>query len=66
LQVASGNYHRNTAAIGCIRYSCINVLDRNPGAIPDECNDCGAVLGGRFATDDENNPLCLDCVSIDG
>jgi len=34
--------------------------------IPDECSDCGAALGGRFATDDEDNPLCLDCAGADG
>lgn len=34
--------------------------------IPDECSDCGAALGGRFATDDENNPVCLDCAGVDG
>ena len=34
--------------------------------IPDECSDCGTPLGGRFATDDEDNPLCLDCAGADG
>ena len=34
--------------------------------IPEECSDCGAALGGRFATDDEDNPLCLDCAGVNG
>jgi hypothetical protein len=34
--------------------------------ISDECSNCGTALGGRFATDDDDNPVCLDCSGADG
>lgn len=41
------------------------VLDqyRSP-ALPDECEDCGATLGGRWFEDGDGRALCQECAGV--
>lgn len=32
--------------------------------LPSECEECGAALGGAWATDDRGQPLCFDCAGV--
>lgn len=33
--------------------------------VPDECEECGAALGGAFSENEEGAPVCLECAGVD-
>jgi len=33
--------------------------------IADECSECGAALGGRYATDETGAALCFECAGVE-
>lgn len=33
--------------------------------IPAECEECGAALGGSWATDEDDRALCFDCAGVE-
>lgn len=33
--------------------------------LPAECEECGATLGGSWATDDEGRAMCFDCAGVE-
>lgn len=37
---------------------------RSP-ALPDDCEECGEALGGRWAEDGDGRALCLECAGVD-
>lgn len=41
----------------------IDALRHRP--LPEECAECGATLGGTWATDEDDRPLCLNCAEVD-